>query len=319
MALLAGFMIFIAISALMYSIMSTRVVARASVDRRLARARGLETAAATASVDIPLRANRFSRAGGGLARALANLQTARRLSDLLERANWPLSVTEFLAITGISGMLGFIVLRALNPRLALLGALLGLLLPYLALRRAVVQRRNRFNKQLVEALTLIANALRAGSGLLQAIDQTANQLSAPIADELKRTLHDIQMGASPDEAFEALNQRIRSEDLDITVTAIIVQRATGGNLAEVLDNVAQTMRERIRIRGEIKTLTIQQQASGYLLGAMPLLLIFMFNIINRNYMKPLFTSDAGHVMLLVGGFMELMGFLFIRKIVNIDI
>jgi len=319
MALFAGFTIFVAVSALMYGIMNTRVAARAYVDRRLARARGLEVAASAAAVDVPLRANRFSRAGGGLARMLANLQTARRLSDLLERAGWPLSVTEFGGITGIAAMLCFIVVRAFNARLAPLGLLLGALLPYLLLRRAVVQRRNRFNKQLVEALTLIANALRSGAGLLQAINQTADQLASPISDELRRTLHDIQMGAVPDEAFEALNQRIRSEDLDIAVTAIIVQRATGGNLAEVLDNVAHTMRERIRIRGEIKTLTIQQQVSGYLLGGMPIFLILLFNIINRAYMKPLFTTGPGHIMLLGGGILELLGFLVIRKIVNIDI
>lgn len=319
MAAVAGISIFLAITALMYGLMSHRVVARAYVDRRLARARGAEAPQAAQESGPALRTNRFSRSGGGLARSLANVQSARRLSDLLERAGWPLSVTELLGVSGIVAMLAFVLMRTLFPPAAIPAALIGLLLPFLALRRAVNKRRNRFNKQLVEALAMVANALRAGSGLLQALDQAASQLKAPISDELRRTLHDIQIGAVPDEAFEALNQRIRSDDLDITVTAIIVQRSTGGNLAEVLDNVAHTMRERIRIRGEIKTLTTQQQYSGYLLGALPIFLIIMFNLINRNYMDPLFSTGIGHVLLAAGTVFEVLGFIFIRKIVNIDI
>src|SRR5579875_2086271 len=118
MALFAGFTIFVAISALMYGIMNTRVAARAYVDRRLARARGLEVAASAAAVDVPLRANRFSRAGGGLARMLANLQTARRLSDLLERAGWPLSVTEFGGTAGIAARCAAAVPAAAASRCA---------------------------------------------------------------------------------------------------------------------------------------------------------------------------------------------------------
>ena len=319
MALIAGIAIFLAISALMYGMMAPRAVARAYVDRRLMRARGLEVATPTQESGPALRSNRMSRAGGGFASRLATIQTARRIGDLLERAGWPLSVTEFGGITGIVAMVGFIGVRLFSPALGLLGGLLGLVLPYLLLRRAVSSRRNKFNKQLVEALTLIANALRAGTGLLQALDQAANQLPSPISGELRRTLHDIQIGAVPDEAFEALNQRVRSDDLDITVTAIIVQRQTGGNLAEVLDNVAHTMRERIRIRGEIKTLTTQQQLSGYLLGAAPLLLFLIFNVINHKYMEPLLTTGLGHVMVGVAVVLEAIAFFVIRKIVNIDV
>jgi tight adherence protein B len=319
MALFAGIAIFLAISALMYGVMAPRAVARAYVDRRLARARGLEVAGPAQENGPALRANRFSRAGGGFASRVASIQTAQRIGDLLERAGWKLSVTEFAGLTGIVTMVAFIAGHMFGPLFGLLGGALGLFLPYLFLRRAVSARRGKFNKQLVEALTMVANALRAGTGLLQALDQAANQLSAPISVELRRTLHDIQIGAVPDEAFEALNQRIRSDDLDISVTAIIVQRQTGGNLAEVLDNVAHTMRERMRIRGEIKTLTTQQQLSGYLLGAAPLVLFLIFNVINHKYMEPLMTTAMGHVMIGVAVVLEAIAFFIIRKIVNIDV
>lgn len=319
MAALAGIAIFLAISALMYGMMSHRVVARAYVDRRLARARGVDGPQAAQESGPALRSNRFSRSGGGLAKTLSNVQTAQRIGDLLERAGWRMSVTEFLGISGVTAMVGLTAARLFFPVLSIPGAIVGLMLPFFLLRRGVKGRRNKFNKQLVEALTLIANSLRAGSGLLQALDQTATQLKAPLADELRRTLHDIQIGAVPDEAFEALNQRMRSDDLDIAVTAIIVQRATGGNLSEVLDNVAHTMRERIRIRGEIKTLTTQQQYSGYMLGALPIFLMIMFYFINSSYMSALFTTTIGHVLLATGAILEGMGVLIIRKIVNIDI
>jgi len=161
--------------------------------------------------------------------------------------------------------------------------------------------------------------LEAGISLLQAMDQVAGQLKPPISVELRRVLRDIRMGASPDDAYLALNERIKSSDLDLVVNAIIVQRSTGGNLAEILDKVAYIMRERIRIRGEIKTLTAQQQFSGYMLAGVPMFLLVVFRLLNPEYMAPMFDTTAGHVLLGIGGAGQFLAFFFVRKIVNIEV
>jgi tight adherence protein B len=185
--------------------------------------------------------------------------------------------------------------------------------------RSISRRRTKFVKQLVETLPLIANGLKAGISLLQAMDQVAGQLKPPISVELRRVLRDIRMGASPDDAYLALNERIKSSDLDLVVNAIIVQRSTGGNLAEILDKVAYIMRERLRIRGEIKTLTAQQQFSGYMLAGVPMFLLVVFRLLNPVYMAPMFDTTAGHVLLGIGGAGQLLALFFVRKIVNIEV
>jgi tight adherence protein B len=292
--------------------------ARASIDNRLARARGVQAPGKVEGAMPAMRMSPFGR-GGGLGRALAGVRSMQRLGDAIERAGWRLSVVEFLAVDGICAVLGGFIVWTKLPGFALMGGLLGGLLPLFILRRAVGKRRAKFVMQLIDALALISNALKAGVGLMQALDQAAEQLKPPFSDEIDRTLHDINMGGSPEDAFLALNNRLKSEDLDIVVTAINVQRATGGNLAEILDKVSETMRERVRIRGEIKTLTTQQQFSGYMIAAMPIGLLFMFNMMNHAYLQPLFTSAAGHIMLAFGGGLQLVGVLIIRKIVNIEV
>jgi tight adherence protein B len=172
-----------------------------------------------------------------------------RLELQLERAAWRLSVTEFLLLSAGVGLVGALLTSLSSRALAIFGVLLGIVVPILVLSSAVRRRRSQFVKQLVEALPLIANALKAGVSLYQALDRAAEQMPKPISAELQRVLRDIRVGATPEDAFTALNERMKSRDLDLVVSAILVQRITGGNLAEILDSVAHTMRERVRIRG----------------------------------------------------------------------
>ncbi len=317
MAGFAALTVFVAVTALVLGLTGRRKELQQVVDRRLGRASGLEVVSTDHIEGVALKGSRFGK--GGAAKALAGIRSMQQLGELIERAGWKLSVTEFLAISGTAGIVFFFVGEALLPAVALIAAVVGLFVPYVLLRFAVKRRKDLFVKQLVDALTMMANALKAGVGLMQAMDQVATQLKAPIADEFRHLLRDIRIGASPDDAFDALNQRMKSEDLDIVITGIIVQRSTGGNLAEMLENVAHVMRERIRIKGEIKTLTVQQQLSGYLVGGLPILLLVGFNFMNHNYVVPLFTTSVGHVMLAAGGTFQLVGFLLIRKIVNIKV
>lgn len=316
MAVLAALTVFAAIMMLVMGLLQRRSIARVPLERRLARAAGLEIATSQPAASGP--ALRDSRKGR-LDRVLVGVRSIQELGQQIQRAGWRLSAGEFLMLAAFCGVLAGLIAWWRLPMLAIPAALLGGLLPLLALKFAVKRRRGKFSTQLVDALALIANAIKAGVGLMQAIDQAAGQLEAPIADEFRNTLRDIRLGATPDDAFAALNQRVGSDDLDIVLTAIIVQRTTGGNLAEILENVAATMRERIRIRGEIKTLTAQQQLSGYLVAGVPIALLGIFHVVSPNYVTPLFSTTAGHAMLAVGGVLQVIGFLVIRKIVNIEV
>jgi tight adherence protein B len=181
----------------------------------------------------------------------------------------------------------------------------------------------KFDEQLVEALSLVANALRSGFGFLQSMDLAAGQLKDPLAIEFKRTINDINVGASFEDALLALNQRVRSKDLDIAITAILIQRTVGGNLSEILETVAMTMRERARIRGELKTLTAQQKMSGYIVGGLPIVIIGALLLIGQllgdTYMQTLFTEPAGRIALVAAGMLEGLGIMIIRKILAIDV
>jgi tight adherence protein B len=132
-------------------------------------------------------------------------------------------------------------------------------------------------------------------------------------------LHDINVGSSTEEALAALSQRADSYDLDIVITAILIQRTVGGNLAEILETVAHTMRERARIRGQVKAMTSQQRMTGYVLGALPIGIMGILLLVSRDYMMPLLTTVPGQVILVGAGVMELIGVLVIRRILAIEV
>jgi tight adherence protein B len=166
---------------------------------------------------------------------------------------------------------------------------------------------------------MLSSGLRAGFGLLQAMEAASEQISAPLSVEIRRTLRDTAMGASVDQALTALNERVGSPDFDIVITAVLIQRSVGGNLAEILDNVAHTMRERERIRGEIRTLTSQQRLTGYVIGGIPIGLLLVFGLISPEFTGTLFTDPLGRMMLAGAAVSEFIGFMVIQKIVNIEV
>ncbi len=239
----------------------------------------------------------------------------------LERAGLTLNVREFFALRLVIGLvaaaLGMMVLPV--QQLGLLAVPLGYLLVGVWVRRRISGRQRKLESQLVELLQMISSGLRAGFGLQQSLDAAAEQLPAPLSLEIRRTMRDIGMGASIEQGLNALNDRIGSPDFDIVITAMLIQRAVGGNLAEILDNVAHTMRERERIKGEIRTLTSQQRMTGYVIGGIPVGLTVMFYIVSPEYMSLLFTDSLGHMLIAVAVVMETFGFLVIRKIVNIEV
>jgi tight adherence protein B len=221
---------------------------------------------------------------------------------------------------------GFALPAFHSPVLLLVGVVIGFFLPRWYVRRRQGKRLNQFNKQLPDTITLIANALRAGSSFLQAIELVVREARPPISTEFGRVIREVNLGLPFEQALENLVRRVKSDDLELMVTAISIQYQVGGNLAEILDSIAYTIRERVRIKGEIRTLTAQQRMSGYVVAFLPIGLTGFLFIIAPTFMDPMFDPavgilgiPAGVVLIGFGGLMMFIGFMFIRKIVDIEV
>jgi len=284
---------------------------------------------------------------GGLAELLEKSVALAQLNRVVEardfganlardiaRADLKLKPSEFLALWGAS-IIGipflFVVfslgLPALRSPLALIvAAFIGFLLPRFWLGRRKSGRLGAFNKQLPDTITLLANGLRAGSSFLQAVELVVRESRPTMSTEFSRVIREVNLGLPFEQAMENMVRRVRSDDLELMATAINIQHTVGGNLAEILDSIAYTIRERIRIKGEIRTLTAQQRLSGYVVGFLPIGLAGFLFVAAPNFMAPMFAKppDAfglplGVVILMFGGFMMFIGFLLIRKIVDIEV
>ena len=273
--------------------------------------------------------------------AIANLNRVVEQRDFganlardIARADLKLKISEYLMIwvgttLGVPAamlVLSFVLPALGNPFVLLIGGLIGFMIPRLWLGRRKNGRLNQFNKQLPDTITLIANGLRAGSSFLQAIELVVREARPPVSTEFGRVIREVNLGLAFDEALENMVRRVRSDDLELMATAISIQHNVGGNLAEILDSIAYTIRERVRIKGEIRTLTAQQRLSGYVVGFLPIGLAGFLFIAAPGFMAPMFDDSvnilglpAGVIILIFGGFMMFMGFMFIRKIVDIEV
>jgi tight adherence protein B len=292
-------------------------------------------------------AKKASSGQGGLAEAISSSEALARVNKVVEqrdfganlardiaRADLRLKPSEFLLIWAGSTLgipLAMILLSPLiqafgSPLLWLVGGLVGFLLPRFWLARRRNSRLGAFNKMLPDTITLIANALRAGSSFLQAIELVVRESRPPISTEFARVIREVNLGLPFEQALDNMVRRVRSDDLELMATAISIQHQVGGNLAEILDSIAYTIRERVRIKGEIRTLTAQQRMSGYVVGFLPIGLAGFLFIAAPGFMQPMFSNPpeilglpAGVVILIFGGFMMFMGFMFIRRIVDIEV
>ena len=255
---------------------------------------------------------------------LAQFRGSEQVALHLERAGVPLRVGEFYmiryALAVVLFLAPFLFSRGAFAFFFAVGlAVVGYMLPALYISSKKAARRAKIDGQLVEMLGLVANSLKSGYGLMQSFEFGARQMQPPLALELRRMLRDANLGLSAEESLNALGERIDSPDLEMVLTAINIQRAVGGNLAEVLEQVAFTMRERERIRGEIRTLTSQQKMTGIVIGGLPVGLGLLFMLINPDYMGLLFTEMAGRMMLVAAVGLEVLGIVFIKKILAIEV
>lgn len=250
-----------------------------------------------------------------------NANVAQKWTADLARAGLTLNAKEYLTLRLTASLLlgALVVMLVPFPIVGIAVAPIGFVVVGFWVKRRIHSRMRKLESQLAELLQMLASGLRAGFGLVQAMEQAAEQLPAPISVELRRTMRDMAMGASVEQALGALNDRVGSPDFDIVVTAILIQRSVGGNLAEILDNVAHTMRERERIRGEIRALTAQQRMTGFVIGGIPVALLLAFNLLSPEFASLLFTEPLGRMMLGVAAVLEVLGFWVISRIVNIEV
>jgi tight adherence protein B len=188
---------------------------------------------------------------------------------------------------------------------------------YVALMRG--RRLKAFNDQLSDTINLMVNGIRAGYSVMQAMEAVSEEMGPPISVEFGRVVREVQLGITLEQALDNMLRRITSDDLDMMITAIKVQREVGGNLAEVLDSISYTIRERVRIKGEIQALTSYGRGAGNLLSALPIILSVVIYLISPSFMGQLFEDPCGWIMIGISILGIIAGYLIIRKIVNIDV
>jgi tight adherence protein B len=294
------------------------------------------TAEGTGPAKKSLRSQIFgSRTASGLDKVVEKRDWGANQARELARADLQLRPSEYLALRGaaivgapmVTYMLGKTIIPGLdNPIALLVAALVGWWVPRWYVNRRKKKRLQAFNDHLADTITLVANALRAGASFLQAIELVVRETQPPISTEFNRVIREVNLGLPFEQALANMVRRVRSDDLELMATAITIQHQVGGNLAEILDSIAYTIRERIRIMGEIRTLTAQQRMSGYVVAGLPIFLVVILNVIAPQFMAPMFDDSltivgipAGVILLLIGAIMMGIGFLAIRKIVDIEV
>ncbi len=276
-----------------------------------------------------------SRTVQGFNRIVDRQGFAASLARDLARADVSLKPGEFIALRigilaglpALAFLLGQTALPSLSsPAAWVVAAILGWWLPGFWLGRRQGSRLKAFNAALADTITLIANALRSGSSFLQAVEMVTRETQPPISTEFARVVREVNLGLPFEQALNNMVRRVRSEDLELMTVAISIQYQVGGNLAEILDSIAFTIRERIRIKGEIKTLTAQQRMSGYVVALLPVGLLGVLTLIAPKFMEPMFMKPPelfglpmGVVILIAGGIFMAIGFMIIRKIVDIQV
>jgi tight adherence protein B len=241
---------------------------------------------------------------------------------------------EFLILWAVSPIifvaaafaLGIVFTGLQNPFALFAVFLVGAVFPRFYLRRRQARRLRQFNEQLPDTITLLANSLRAGSSFLQGIELVSREARPPISEEFERVVREMQLGMALQPALNNLVRRVASEDLELMVTAIQIQSQVGGNLATVLDAIAFTIRERVRIMGEIQTLTAMQRYSGYVITLLPVGLAGILFLVSPTYINPMFEKPpemlglpTGVIFFLLGLISMGIGYVFIRRIVDIKV
>ena len=256
-----------------------------------------------------------------IAKPFTNFSLTQLPENKLRQAGVPLLGAEFIIISLILSGVVFVAvfMMTLDYRIGIAGAAIVPIILWLLILILIDKRRNAFTEQLGDCLTTVANALRAGYSFQQAMDVVAKEMEPPISEEFAKVSSDVSMGINLEEALEQMALRVASADFDLVVTAVLIQREVGGNLAQVLDSISDTIIERIRMKREINALTAQGRMSAVVLLILPFALGAFMYFANHDQFMILFDEPLGQMALGVAFVMEILGVLVIRKIVDIEV
>ncbi|HUE81109.1 MAG TPA: type II secretion system F family protein [Pyrinomonadaceae bacterium] len=292
---------------------------RARLQKRLSDA--LLHSAHAEDLEVVLARNELMSEIPALNRALVRMQAALQLKRMLDQADLHITPSRLLMFSVMAGILAVVATSIISPSLLLMG-FSGLLVGALPFIHVWWQRKKRFDQfleHLPDALDLMSRALSAGHAFSEALHMVSEEMPEPIAGEFRKTYEEQNLGLSLKLALENLTQRMPLLDLKMCVTAVLIQRETGGNLAEILEKVAYTIRERFRILGDLKTLTTSSRMSAWLLCGLPIFVTMVITGMNPEYMSVLWKDQRGHYLIAAALFLQATGMLIVRKILRIKI
>ncbi len=292
---------------------------RARLQRRLAEA--LLHSAHTDDVEVVLARNELLSEIPWVNRSLLRLQTALQLKRMLDQADLHITPSRLVMFSLMAGILGALAITVVRPSifLAVVAGVVAAALPFLHVWWKRKKRFDAFLELLPDALDLMSRALSAGHAFSEALHMVSTEMPDPIATEFRKTYEEQNLGLSLKLALENLTDRVPLLDLRMCVTAVMIQRETGGNLAEILEKVAYTIRERFRIMGDLKTLTTSSRISAWLLCGLPIFVAIGVTFLNPDYMAVLWRDPRGHYLIATALVMQVTGMLIVRKILDIKI
>ncbi len=254
-------------------------------------------------------------------RFLTSIPLLRRLDSRLDRSGLTITMATFLLITAGIGLVAFIICFIFTRNIYLsIGAAIALLfVPFIYMEFKKRQREDKFTELFPDALTMISRSLRSGHSFTSAIELVGTEVSDPVGSLFKTAYDQQLLGLRINDALNNLNNRIDSLDLRFFTTAAEINREVGGNFAEILDKLADTIRERIKIRRQLRVHTAQGRMTGYILAVMPIVAFFLMNFMIPGYQKILLENDTGRTILIIAAIMQIIGFFVIRRIINIRI
>jgi tight adherence protein B len=320
-AILLPVAVFLGVLAVAYAVSTMAGRSNATIRRRLdGHAVPIEVAAARRRARLNLLKEPTYSSVAAVNAVLRRLRPARTAVGELLRADSRLSVAQYLAVRAAVAGVGFLAVRVVagNAFVALAAGLVGVMAPRVTLIVIARRRRTAFEAQLAEAIDLLVGALRSGHGFLQGIESVSKEMGDPMRAELVRVIEQVNVGVDPLDALQLMTERIISYDLALFVSAISVQRQTGGNLAEVLGNLADTVRERRRIRGEVRALTTGPRVSGYILGVVPIALLIYFLLVSEPHREMMADTLFGRVLFGVATVWSMIGLFLSQKVAKVE-
>lgn len=262
--------------------------------------------------------------------SLTSSKTGSKIARDLARADLKLRVIEFIGLKILAAILGlgfglYLGRADIRAQVAagLVCAVIGSFIPEIYIKVRAARRIKSFNDQLGDTITMMANSLRGGYSFLQTMDLVSKEAPEPTATEFRRVVQEVGLGRTTSEALASLLRRVPSDDLDLLITAVNIQHEVGGNLAQILDAIGHTIRERVRIKGQIRTLTAQGRLSGYVITGLPIAMGIYITMVNPEYMSPIFTfgfpPDAWCCLPVTSLFLIVVGYIIMMKIVDIEV